>query len=102
LEATLDLLVHNGFCDVEGLHTCRLFFSFLDGHVLTELQELVDNPAQTDGLLRFGLHRLPIREFPILRRLAPALATYDGDAEFERGPAIVLCGIQEQRAPSAP
>jgi hypothetical protein len=45
------------------------------GHVLNELQELIDNPDETDDLLRLGLHRLPIGEFPVLRSLAPVLAT---------------------------
>ncbi len=75
LESTLDLLVRNGFSDVDALHVYRLFFGLLFGHVLNELQELVDNPEETDDLLRLGLHRLPIKEFPLLRGLAPALAT---------------------------
>jgi hypothetical protein len=39
----------------------------------------------TEELLRLGLHRLPIREFPLLRRLATVLASHDGEAELERG-----------------
>jgi AcrR family transcriptional regulator len=100
LEATLDLLVRSGFRDVDALHVYRLFFGFLNGHVLNELQELVDNPEETDDLLRLGLHRLPIKEFPILRGLAPVLASYDGAAELERGLDILLSGLQEQLAPS--
>jgi hypothetical protein len=53
-------------------------FGFLHGHILNELQELVENPDETDDLLRLGLHRLPIKDFPLLRSLAPALASYDG------------------------
>jgi AcrR family transcriptional regulator len=101
LEATLTLLVRSGFRDVDALHIYRLFFGFLNGHVLNELQELVDNAEETDDLLRLGLHRLPIREFPILRGLAPALATYDGAAELERGLDILLSGLQAQLAPSS-
>jgi len=102
LEATLDLLVRSGFRDVDALHVYRLLFGFLNGHVLNELQELVDNPEETDDLLRLGLHRLPIKEFPILRGLAPVLASYDGAAELERGLDILLSGLQEQLAPSGP
>ena len=102
LEATLDLLVRNGFSDVDALHIYRLFFGFLYGHVLNELQELVDNPEETDDLLRLGLHRLPIKEFPILRGLAPALASYDGAAELERGLDILLSGLQLQLVPARP
>ena len=68
--------------------------------MLNELQELVDNPEETDDLLRLGLHRLPIREFPILRGLAPALASYDGAAELDRGLDILLSGLQVQLTPS--
>jgi AcrR family transcriptional regulator len=100
LEATLALLVRSGFRDVDALHVYRLFFGFLNGHILNELQELVDNPEETDDLLRLGLHRLPIKEFPLLRALAPALASYDGAAELERGLDILLAGLQTQLTPS--
>ena len=100
LEATLTLLVRSGFDDVDALHVYRLFFGFLHGHVLNELQEVVDDPEETDDLLRLGLHRLPLREFPTLRALAPALASYDGAAELERGLDILLSGLQTQLVPS--
>jgi AcrR family transcriptional regulator len=101
LEATLALLVRSGFTDVDALHVYRLFFGFLYGHVLNELQELVDNPEETDDLLRLGLHRLPIKEFPLLRGLAPALASYDGATELERGLDTLLTGLQAQLSPSS-
>ena len=94
LEATLELLTRAGFSDVDALHVYRSFFGFLHGHILNELQELVDNPEETDDLLRLGLHRLPLRDFPLLRSLAPALAAYDGAAELERGLDILLTGLQ--------
>ncbi len=99
LEATLELLVRSGFRDVDALHIYRLFFGFLYGHVLNELQELVDNPEETDDLLRLGLHRLPLKEFPLLRGLAGALASYDGAAELERGLDILLSGLRVQLTP---
>jgi AcrR family transcriptional regulator len=101
LEATLALLVRSGFRDVDALHVYRLFFGFLSGHILNELQELVDNPEETDDLLRLGLHRLPIKEFPLLRALAPALVSYDGAAELERGLDILLSGLQTPLTPSS-
>jgi hypothetical protein len=76
-------------------------FGFLHGHVLNELQELIENPDETDDLLRLGLHRLPIREFPLLRSLAPALASYDGAAELERGLDILLTGLTDLLTPAA-
>ena len=93
LEAILELLTRAGFSTVDALHIYRSLFGFLHGHVLNELQELVDNPEETDDLLRLGLHRLPVKEFPLLRSLATDLANYDGAAEFERGLDILLSGL---------
>jgi hypothetical protein len=67
--------------------------------VLNELQELITNPDETDDLLRLGLHRLPIGEFPLRRSLAPVLASYDGAAELERGLDILLTGLAAILAP---
>jgi AcrR family transcriptional regulator len=93
LEDILALLTRAGFTGSEALHIYRALFGFLHGHVLNELQELLDNPEETDDLLRLGLHRLPIGEFPLLRGLASVLASYDGAAELERGLDILLTGL---------
>ena len=44
-------------------------------------------------MLRLGLYRLPIGDFPLLRSLASVLASYDGAAELERGLDILLAGL---------
>jgi AcrR family transcriptional regulator len=93
LEDILALLTGAGFSGADALHIYRALFGFLHGHVLNELQELVEKPDETDALLRLGLHRLPIGEFPLLRSLAPILAAYDGAAELERGLDILLTGL---------
>jgi AcrR family transcriptional regulator len=93
LEDILALLTRAGFPGPDALHIYRALFGFLHGHVLDELQELVEKPDETDDLLRLGLHRLPIGEFPLLRGLAPVLAAYDGAAELERGLDILLTGL---------
>jgi AcrR family transcriptional regulator len=93
LEHVLALLTRAGFSGPDALHIYRALFGFLHGHVLNELQEVVENPDETDDLLRLGLHRLPIGEFPLLRSLAPVLASYDGVAELERGLDILLAGL---------
>jgi AcrR family transcriptional regulator len=93
LEDILALLTRAGFSGPDALHIYRALFGFLHGHVLNELQELVENPDETDDLLRLGLHRLPLAEFPLLRGLAPVLAAYDGVAELERGLDILLTGL---------
>jgi AcrR family transcriptional regulator len=93
LEDVLTLLTRAGFSGPDALHVYRALFGFLHGHVLNELQELVEKPEETDDLLRLGLHRLPIGEFPLLRSLASVLASYDGAAELERGLDILLAGL---------
>ena len=93
LENILDLLTRAGFTGPDALHIYRALFGFLHGHILNELQELVERPEETDALLRLGLHRLPINEFPLIRSLAPALASYDGATELETGLDILLSGL---------
>jgi AcrR family transcriptional regulator len=93
LEDVLALLTRAGFSGPDALHVYRALFGFLYGHVLTELQEIVERPDETDHVLRLGLYRLPIGEFPHLRNLAPTWATYDGLAELDRGLDILLSGL---------
>jgi AcrR family transcriptional regulator len=102
VEAILELLVRDGFTPADALSTYRALFGFIYGHLLNELQEIIDNPEETDDLLRLGLYRLPIREFPRLRGLASALASYDGAAELEHGLDILLDGIGTRYAPRPP
>jgi AcrR family transcriptional regulator len=93
LEQVLALLTGAGFSGDEALHVYRTLFGFLYGHVLTELQEIVERPEETDHVLRLGLYRLPIDQFPHLRDLAPIWASYDGRAELDRGLDILLSGL---------
>ncbi len=93
LEDVLALLTRAGFRGPDALHIYRALFGFLYGHVLNELQELVERPEETDDVLRLGLHRLPLADFPLLRGLASDLAAYDGAAELERGLDILLAGL---------
>jgi len=99
LESLLALLTRAGFSGPEALHVYRAFFGFLNGHVLNELQELIENPDETDDLLRLGMHRLPVSEFPLLRGLAHALACYDGAAELESGLEILITGLAARLSP---
>jgi len=96
LESVLALLTAAGFSGIDALQVYRALFGFLYGHVLTELQEIVERPEETDHVLRLGLHRLPIGEFPHLRNLAPTWASYDGLAELDRGLDILLSGLGAQ------
>jgi AcrR family transcriptional regulator len=93
LEDVLALLTYAGFTGDDALHIYRLLFGFLYGHILNESQEVNQRPEETDHVLRFGLHRLAITEFPFLRALAPALAAYDGAAELDRFLDLLLPGL---------
>jgi len=99
LEDFLELFTGAGFSPADALHAYRLFFGFLHGHVLHELQELIDNPDETDDLLRLGLHRLPLAQFPRLRALASELAGYDGAAQLHQGVEMMITGLQSHFKP---
>ena len=96
LEQILSLLIGAGFSPADSLHVYRAYYGFLYGHILNELQEFVVDPDEHEVLLRLGLHRLPAKEFPRLRALAPALADYDGEAELDQGVTILLSGLEAQ------
>ena len=89
----LALLTSAGFTGNDALHIYRVLFGYLYGHILNELQEVIERPDETDHVLRLGLHRLAITEFPLLRALAPALASYDGAAELDRFLDLLLPGL---------
>lgn len=99
LEMLLGLLIDAGFSASDALHVYRSFFGLLYGHVLTELQEIVANPEESDALLRLGLYRLPPQDFPHVRELANELATYDGAAELDQGLDMLLAGLERQLRP---
>jgi AcrR family transcriptional regulator len=96
LEDLLELFIGAGFGPRGALHAYRLYMGFLQGHVLNELQERVHDPDESDDLLRLGLHRLPVREFPRIRSLAAELAAYDGLQELDEGLDVVIGGLRTQ------
>lgn len=94
LEQILSLLVDAGFEPADALHVYRAYYAFLYGHILNELQEFIVDPDENEALLRLGLHRLPAKDFPLLRDLAPVLADYDGATELDQGLTILLSGLE--------
>ena len=64
LEDVLALLTCAGFTGDDALHIYRVLFAYLYGHVITE--------------------------FPLVRALAPALASYEGAAELDRGLDLLI------------
>ena len=101
LEDVLALLTSAGFTGRDALHIYRLLFGYLYGHILNELQEVIERPDETDHVLRLGLHRFAITEFPLLRALAPALASYDGAAELDRFLDLLLPGLTASLTPES-
>ncbi|QYF91055.1 TetR/AcrR family transcriptional regulator C-terminal domain-containing protein [Arthrobacter sp. PAMC25284] len=101
LEQILSLLIDAGFCPADALHVYRAYYGYLYGHILNELQEFVVDPDENEALLRLGLHRLPAKEFPRLRALAPVLSDYDGMAELDEGITILLSGLAARLSPVA-
>lgn len=103
LEQILALLIDAGFAAEDALHVYRAYYGFLYGHILNELQEFIVDPEENEALLRLGLHRLPVRDFPHLRALAPVLADYDGASELDQGIDILLSGLAARLSrPGAP
>jgi|SRR5690242_1304404 len=100
LEDVLTLLTSAGFSGADALHIYRVLFGYLLGHILTELQEVIERPEEVDDVLRLGLHRLPVTEFPRVRAVASALADYDGAAELDRGLDLLLVGLTATLTPS--
>ena len=101
LEDVLALLTSAGFTGTDALHIYRVLFGYLYGHILNELQEVIERPEETDHVLRIGLHRFAITEFPLLRALAPALASYDGAAELDRFLDLLLPGLAASLGPES-
>lgn len=84
LEGFLGLMTRAGLDPATALRAYRSFTGTVNGHLLEELQEVVAAPEETDPVLRLGLYRLPVREFPLVRSVAADLASYDGAAALER------------------
>jgi AcrR family transcriptional regulator len=99
LEGVLALLTSSGFSGPEALHIYRVLFGCLHGHILTELQEVIERPEETDSVLRLGLHRLAVTEFPHVRALASELASYDGAVELDRSLDLLLFGLAATLTP---
>jgi AcrR family transcriptional regulator len=93
LEDVVALLTSSGFSGADALHIYRVLFGYLHGHILTELQEVIERPDETDDVLRLGLQRLDVVKFPQVRALASVLASYDGEAELDRGLDLLFFGL---------
>jgi AcrR family transcriptional regulator len=95
LENFLALLTRVGFTPINALHAYRLFFGFLHGHVLAELQEAAANPDETELLVQLQFKRLPASQFPQLRAVATDLTRYDGKSQLEEGIELMITGLEQ-------
>ncbi|MFE0699820.1 TetR/AcrR family transcriptional regulator [Streptomyces sp. NPDC058872] len=89
-ERLLALLGAAGLDEETTLAIYRAFISWVLGYIVIELREFVDNPDESEPAFRFGLHRLPVKEFPRLRSLGPALAVRGGEEELTAGLDAIL------------
>jgi AcrR family transcriptional regulator len=96
LEGLLTVFRVAGFRDQDALHAYRFFTAFISGHIIHEVQELMDDDAGSAADIRIGLDLLPEKQFPRVRALAPALAAHNGSLEFLLGLDIVLMGLRAQ------
>lgn len=94
-ERVLALLRGAGLDAASTVSCYRRFISWTLGRLLEELRGVVDAPEETDPALRFGLHRLPIAEYPQLRGLASTLAGPDhAEDELHNGLALLIAAYQ--------
>ncbi|MFD4241025.1 TetR/AcrR family transcriptional regulator [Streptomyces sp. NPDC058525] len=84
-ERLLALLGTAGLDEETTLKMYRAFISWVLGYIVIELREVVDNPDEPDPAFRLGLHRLPVKDFPLLRSLGPALAVRGGEEQLAAG-----------------
>ena len=89
-------LLRNAGLDAESTISCyRRFISWTLGRLLEELRDHVDVHEETEPALRFGLHRLPIAEYPHLRALASTLEeSHHAEDELDNGLAALMAAYE--------
>jgi AcrR family transcriptional regulator len=94
-EQMLELLRTAGL-DSESIISCyRRFISWTLGRLLEELRDVVDVHEETEPALRFGLHRLPIAEYPQLRALASTLEeSHHAEDELHNGLSALMAAYE--------
>ncbi|MFB7512368.1 TetR/AcrR family transcriptional regulator [Streptomyces sp. NPDC056144] len=84
-ERLLTLLSAAGLDEAAALRVYRAFISWVLGYIVIDLRAVVDDPDEPDPAFRLGLHRLPARDFPMLRAYGPALADRGGEEQLAAG-----------------
>jgi AcrR family transcriptional regulator len=94
-EQILALLRGAGLDAAATISCYRRFISWTLGRLLEELRDVVDVHEETDPALRFGLHRLPITEYPHLRELASTLEeSHHAEGELHKGLSALIDAYQ--------
>jgi AcrR family transcriptional regulator len=89
-ERVLALLLGAGFDEEHAAAVFHAFTAWVLGYVSVELRAMVDNPDEPDPAFRLGLHRMPSRELPTLRAIAPILAERGGPEGLAAGVDALL------------
>ncbi len=97
-EQILALLRGAGLDATSAISCYRRFISWTLGRLLEELRDVVDNHEETEPALRFGLHRLPIAEYPQLRALAGTLEeSHHAEDELHNGLSALIAEYDPRR-----
>ncbi|MDH6134457.1 AcrR family transcriptional regulator [Kitasatospora sp. MAA4] len=89
-EHVLAVLDRADLDDRTTLRAYRAFVGWVLGYLLVDKRQVIDNPDESDPLLRLGLHRLPVAKYPRLRALAAQLADHDPTEEVAAGLDTIL------------
>ncbi|MFE7601767.1 TetR/AcrR family transcriptional regulator [Streptomyces sp. NPDC057494] len=92
-ERLLTLLRAAGLEDGAALRVYRVYMSWVLGYIVIDLRAVVDDPDEPDPAFRLGLHRLPARDFPMLRAYGPALAERGGEEQLAAGLDALLASL---------
>ncbi|MFF2773805.1 TetR/AcrR family transcriptional regulator [Streptomyces sp. NPDC058052] len=92
-ERLLALLREAGLEEGAALRVYRAFISWVLGYIVIDLRAVVDDPDEPDPAFRLGLHRLPARDFPMLRAYGPALAERGGEEQLTAGLDALLTAL---------
>lgn len=94
-EQIFELLRSAGLDATSTISCYRRFISWTLGRLLEELRDVVDVHEETEPALRFGLHRLPIAEYPQLRALASTLEeSHHAEDDLHNGLSALMADYQ--------
>lgn len=84
-ERVLTLLYEAGLDETRAAAVFEAYTAWLLGYIAVEVRPMVDSPDEQDPAFRLGLHRMPPRELPLLRRTAAPLSERCGPRGLAAG-----------------